>query len=778
MTRSLLLAIATVAHALWLSGCGGARPALAPNSQRDVIRAFGSEAEILAFIDELRLESRRQYERRQRRERRERREPMVISPPYPVLPPPPPLETSRPAPVQVHPPRNEPVSLEPAPAPAPTGSVPMQVGGQPLAGGPAAGERAAMDEGGIVKLAGDYMVVLHRGRLFTIRVGDGALQPVSVVDAFSPGSDPFRTRYEEILVDRDRIVVIGVDESDERVRFGVFHMAPDGRLAHRTTFTLWGRSELWRINNNRSRGDAVRLVGDRLVHYAPVYVDYDDPLASLVEVRGTDGVVRPAVPSARVYRPAGRVNIVNLQLHSLTSCGLADAEPRCESTALLAPDGTFHVSPTAVYIWTTQRDGWEEGDPSRSVLYRMPLDGSAPTALGVTGDPDPAAFAESADGYVNVLTRMESSGERLFGAEYQSYRPALLRVPLSALGSGRNAATRAHYRVLPTTHAAPFKARIVGDQLIYGTGNGPHGGLRPGTFAAYVVPLAGSGATVIPLPHSVDRIEAVGAGAVVLGADGTDLHLSTLRLSADTAVLADHHTVPSRTFAPALFQRQDGDDSVLLGVPLFGPDRPGFEWMKLRSARIQFLRAQGLRLEQAGELASGDPTPDDGCLTSCVMWYGNARPLFVRGRVLALLGYELVEGREEGGRIRELRRVGFAPDPPTAGVAGEWTFTETVGYERDPHHCNNAGTMRLARAGDSLTVTYRQTGTCTIDGVTAASDGEGAGTGIVRPTGVTLHLGGCEYRGTMYGPDRMRAFVECRLPRRVVGRFEARRAGP
>jgi hypothetical protein len=34
--------------------------------------------------------------------------------------------------------------------------------------------------------------------------------------------------------------------------------------------------------------------------------------------------------------------------------------------------------------------------------------------------------------------------------------------------------------------------------------------------------------------------------------------------------------------------------------------------------------------------------------------------------VFALLGYELVEGREEDGRIRELRRVSFGPAAASA----------------------------------------------------------------------------------------------------------------
>jgi hypothetical protein len=35
--------------------------------------------------------------------------------------------------------------------------------------------------------------------------------------------------------------------------------------------------------------------------------------------------------------------------------------------------------------------------------------------------------------------------------------------------------------------------------------------------------------------------------------------------------------------------------------------------------------------------------------------------LFLRGRVFALLGYEIVEGSLADGRIRERRRVNFAP---------------------------------------------------------------------------------------------------------------------
>ncbi len=63
-----------------------------------------------------------------------------------------------------------------------------------------------------------------------------------------------------------------------------------------------------------------------------------------------------------------------------------------------------------------------------------------------------------------------------------------------------------------------------------------------------------------------------------------------------------------------------------------------------------------------GELvAQFDKAVDDLCRASCTDWYGNARPLFLRGRVFALLGYELVEGRLDQGRMSELRRINYAP---------------------------------------------------------------------------------------------------------------------
>src|SRR6185369_4224938 len=92
-------------------------------------------------------------------------------------------------------------------------------------------QEAGVDEGGIVKLHGDHLVVLRRGRLFTVKVGDGALQPISSVDAFGPEINPNSTWYDEMLVSDDTIAVIGYSYERGGTEVGLFHIDDFGKLA-------------------------------------------------------------------------------------------------------------------------------------------------------------------------------------------------------------------------------------------------------------------------------------------------------------------------------------------------------------------------------------------------------------------------------------------------------------------------------------------------------------------------------------------------------------------
>lgn len=106
------------------------------------------------------------------------------------------------------------------------------------------------------------------------------------------------------------------------------------------------------------------------------------------------------------------------------------------------------------------------------------------------------------------------------------------------------------------------------------------------------------------------------------------------------------------------FYRASGEREGVVGLPIIGGDTARGRG----GASVLYLRNRALQLQEAGKLnASRTAEIDDACKASCVDWYGNARPIFIGDRVFALLGYELVEGRFEGPRIRERRRVDFSP---------------------------------------------------------------------------------------------------------------------
>lgn len=514
-------------------------------------------------------------------------------------------------------------------------------------------QTAGVDEGGIVKRAGDFLVILRRGRLFTVRVGGDALQPVAWADAFGPGIAPAGAWYDELLVSGRTVVVVGYSYDRGGTEIGLFDLHPAGTLRHRATYHLKSHDYY------SARNYASRLVGTRLLFYTPTVLSpwQAAPLAPMPAWRrwrgdAPGGDFRRILPATRVYRADDDFDPGEpLALHTVTSIELDGPEPVVESTAVLGPAGrVFYVSAGAVYVWTAA-----PRRPEASAVFRLPLDGSAPTALKAAGTPvDPLSFLEDDRGHLNVLLRATGHGDAMWGAEDATGAGALalLRVPLSAFGDGRAAAGPQHYRRLPAPPWGALQNRFVGDWLLWGSGAEPR---------AWAVRCTGRGAPVpLDAGHAIERIEALGSNALLVGARGADLQLSVVHLNGRGAALGGVHlqagAQQGETRTHGFFYRPTGEAEGLLGLPLLGAG----------SASVLVLRQRGDRLAPLGELQAGERgTGDDGCRASCVDWYGNARPIFLGERVLALMGYELVEARVQPGwerdALEERRRVSFAP---------------------------------------------------------------------------------------------------------------------
>ncbi len=528
-------------------------------------------------------------------------------------------------------------------------------------------QHAGVDEGGIVKLHGNHLVMLRRGRLFTVAIGDGALQPVSSIDAFGPEMDPAEAWYDEMLISGDTVVVIGYSYQRKGAEVGLFNVDAAGQLSYRATYHL-------RSNDYySSRNYASRLIGTKLIFYSPLYfkIYADDPFASFPAVRrwhkgAIDDEFRRIVSARRVYRPATELNLEDdVTLHSVTVCDLAGGGFNCEATTVLGPAGNvFYVSPDSVYVWATP---WQsDGSPTQSLLFRMPLDGSSPSALRVTGAPtDQFSFLQSDDQHLNVLVRAGSKGDGMWASEVAEGDVALLRIPLSMFSDGSETVPRSNYHQLPNPAGYNFQNRFVHDHLLYGIGSewNPADDKIIPRKTLYVVDWKRGTWQRLELSHSVERIEQMGADAVIVGTSGKDLQFTAIHLGQPSTIGSTYtraEAAQGETRSHGFFYKPDGDDSGTLGLPISLPVETAYRSLFETSAAVLFLRNEAQGFRELGELgAQSEKAVDDKCRASCIDWYGNSRPLFLRGRVFALLGYELVEGKLEDGRIREVARLNY-----------------------------------------------------------------------------------------------------------------------
>ncbi|MBK9529610.1 MAG: beta-propeller domain-containing protein [Acidobacteria bacterium] len=529
-------------------------------------------------------------------------------------------------------------------------------------------QHAGVDEGGIVKVHGENLVILRRGRLFTVKVGSNSLAPISSVNAYAPGVNPNNDWYDEMLVSNNTIVVIGYSYGRGGTEINLFDISERGSLAFRSSYHLKSNDYY------SSRNYASRLIGNKLVFYTPQYIGYHgDPTKQFPALRrwhkgATEGEFKTVVSATRVYRTAKSEDSASSSsaLHTVTVCDLAAKDMTCEGTGVLgAPGRVFYVSPKSVYVWTSEWNYRNGSNRSASMVYNMPLDGSAPSALGVAGAPvDQFSFLESDDEHLNVLVRSEGNGEQMWGSERTAGDVALFRTSLDAFNDGSESASRESYRNLPNVEGYTMQNRFVGDHILYGAGNGWGRQKNADGANLYAVNWKRGGTSSLYLDHSVDRIEQMGSDAVVVGTNGQDLYFSPIELSRMPQVKQSYirkNASQGELRSHGFFYKPDGKDSGLLGLPIAREGRPGYKHLMENSAAVLFIRNSDMNLSQIGELEAKNTSTADNCKAACVDWYGNARPIFLRGRVFALLGYEIVEGRLDDARMREVRRVNYSP---------------------------------------------------------------------------------------------------------------------
>ncbi|HEX8366660.1 MAG TPA: beta-propeller domain-containing protein [Allosphingosinicella sp.] len=544
-------------------------------------------------------------------------------------------------------------------------------------------QTAGVDEGGIIKQIGRFLVVLQDGRLFSADLGaeEGAfLRLADRIDVYRSAATA-ADWYDEMLVLGSRILVTAYNYRELASEITVFQMDEAGR------FTREGRFLLSSNDYYSTANYASRLVGDRLVLYAPVELSlFAEPRpVALPRLRRADGDGpaddgEPLLQPTEIYASPGEIEYP--VMHVLSVCPLRE-RLNCRTTAFVGGSSReVYVTPTDAFLWIDAPDRlpWaieytgrtpqqcrenefaEDRAHAAALLYRVPLHGGEIGAVAVDGLPANQFAFDSREGRFRALLSRPDGECR----NVESGAPlALLDLPLDSFTTRIRHVSAGAYVAMPQIDGGVLRNRFVGDWLVYGRQSAEPGAGR--TRPLYAVPVARPAEPVrLDLRHNAIRIERAGSDVVVTGyGDGRGLSLSYVslgnapRLAASTTLLGRYES-EARSHAFNAWFRSDG--TGLIGVPTSRDDgRSGRDPADGNVSELSFIAvASDRRLSPAGELALArrrEPRGGYECRVSCVDWYGNARPIFTGGRIFALMGTDLVEGALRRGRIAEIGRV-------------------------------------------------------------------------------------------------------------------------
>lgn len=583
-----------------------------------------------------------------------------------------------------------------------------------------------VEEGDIVKQIGHYLIVLQDGRLFVIDIearGGRGLALADRVDIYrNPRAD---TWYDEMLVRDDRLLVLGYSYDEGMSEVAVFRLSEAGRLTNDGIFHI-SSGDYYSSSNYATRliGDSLIIYtpfeigtdGNRPFALPVIRRWIADEEREAARSRG-----RPIIDARNIYRPVRATDAPTV--HTVSVCPLGPIGPgedfECRTTGFIGPrPHSWYVTGDDVFLWTQEDEGWSDSNrecrpglgfttagAEPALLYRVPVIGGTISVAGTRGQPSDQFSLYADAGRFRAILQWRPQDCRDDYAS--SARLVYLTTPLAGLSGTLAELPRAAYTALPPTGSQWTVNRFTERYLVYGGLSRFRRGLPdlaeyererydPEYIArirrelsmppAYVMPIdRPSAVRPLNIRHTLIRAEQAGNDIVLTGyRDRAGLSLTLIDLDAATPRIASqvrlHGRYESEGRSHAFNSLIAPDGSGLMGLPTVARvSDSGREYWRSRASDLSFLEVdpEGL-LSPIGELSRRFNYADDGangeededgvpgytCEVSCIDWYGNSRPIFTDGRVFALSGAELIEGRVSNGRIFELRRLNFALAPP------------------------------------------------------------------------------------------------------------------
>lgn len=489
------------------------------------------------------------------------------------------------------------------------------------------------------------------------------------LDAQSPVADYWSAIDPEFVAWGRVVAVLDHGEPPRRAILRTFTIGDRGQLTPRDTLVLSGTPPTGRKNM------ALRLVGSRMVMYTAwaVPTSSNDVLPYLAAVVPSDHEGFPrdeewqdAVRPARVFHPVEMVDTLAVNtIHGLVVCDLATPQLDCATTTLLAPyTRTFAMTDSAFYIVT--RSGplppalrRHDADSSGSLFVSVPMNGDAPTAFLVNGEPiDRRAVRESGATLSALMVHRDSVQATVNVAA--AWKRALLTVhrgPDRTRTEG--SAISAQTRVLTPNRGPIQYAQFAGDYVFHVTDSfieRKHDtlGAKHDTISVAHTPTGREWR--VSVGYQIDRVVPLGAHALLLGEHANTVRATLMRLDSAPVVVRSvelPNAAPSRENTLVVHRSDpDSTDHYRLGysVVLNPADTINNEFGYENA--LWFVDVRGTTLTSLGVLRVDEDKkrPHDSVA-------GLAQAVFLGDRVFGVFFGEVVEGRVVNGRVRETGRT-------------------------------------------------------------------------------------------------------------------------
>lgn len=550
-----------------------------------------------------------------------------------------------------------------------------------------------VDEGDIVKVSGDYLLILRQGKIFSVRLseyGASELEPLSEVDIVQPGWSK-DVWYDELLVVEDIILVLGYSYTLAASQILRFKIDSHGVITYKDGIAI--KSNDYFSSDNY----ASRLFKGKYLTYLPVDLIANHPdeldgfgvnipkFAKLNSNTARNLIWEEIVKPIDIYKPNQVVTYPIL--HTMITCSPLSESFECTGKGVISSDNyEYFVSQSAFYLWTyalpkqlvtdfNYDENWNTHYEStatsqmsgESRLFKLEHLSQKFKFVEVDGVPvDQFSFDEN-EGVLNIVAVNNPLSKNKEKAQ-------LYQIEKDDFDSSSNP------QIMPyrTLYLAPnfINNRFFEGWLVLGYYADINGGYKSKAsvepqFTLSLESLSTAAGLHIELGHSVDRIEKVGRKLFISGIDNDfKFRVSIINMENEPFLEGKgifdgflEHDTRSHAFNFRQFDNQLG----VAGITVYKKDDNSgnallndFYWDENVPANIIFFGLDGgYDVKIAGEVKSHAQriSITDDCEISCVDWYGNSRPFFINGRIFALTGDELIELQLIGNEINEIRRV-------------------------------------------------------------------------------------------------------------------------